>query len=208
MSQWVMHVKDFQNEHGCSYKEAMQHPDCKASYHSKKGGALGFQKMGKKLDNFGDNVGHKMKNFGNKAGNELEHFGNKVGNELQDFGNDVNKRGKKTIDYLGDTENRHYGRNINRGIQKTNQYVQAAKPALNMIPIAGKYVAGLSQAQANLSNQIYKDSRKKNKSLDEAMGLSKGGNIDPFDSASNYDMIPNFRLRKGRGFLTNGEMYR
>ena len=181
MSAWIKHVKEFQKDKKCSYKEAMQHPECKKSYHSKKGGALGFKKLGSKLDNFGDDVASRSKKVYKKSINDL--------NEAKE--------------YLGDTENRHYGRKINNYVQKSNQYVQAAKPVINMVP-GGKYLTAGSQAQANLSNQIYKDSRKPASGID-------GAGFDPYHfQRTARTMIPNYELQDkskvGRGFLTNGEM--
>lgn len=37
MSAWVQHVKSYCTSHNMKYKEAMSHPDCKASYQSSKG---------------------------------------------------------------------------------------------------------------------------------------------------------------------------
>lgn len=39
MTHWTEHIKDFASKKGLSYKDAMKHPDCSASY--KKGGAIG-----------------------------------------------------------------------------------------------------------------------------------------------------------------------
>jgi hypothetical protein len=72
-----------------------------------------------------------------------------------------------------------------------------------MVP-GGKYLTAGSQAQANLSNQIYKDSRKSTRGID-------GAGFDPYHfQRTARTMIPNYELQDkskvGRGFLTNGEM--
>jgi hypothetical protein len=152
LSSWINFVKDFQKRKKISYRDAMTDPECKKAYHAQKsGGALGFKKLGSKLDNFGDDVASRSKKVYKKSINDLNDAG----------------------EYLGDTENRHYGRKINNYVQKSNQYVQAAKPVINMVP-GGKYLTAGSQAQANLSNQIYKDSRKStaDKSNGELNGMT------------------------------------
>lgn len=39
MSKWTDHIKSFASKNGLSYKDAMKHPDCKASYQSAKSGS-------------------------------------------------------------------------------------------------------------------------------------------------------------------------
>jgi hypothetical protein len=34
-SSWIDHVKSFSKKHGMNYAQALSHPDCKASYHSR-----------------------------------------------------------------------------------------------------------------------------------------------------------------------------
>ena len=80
MSAWVQHVRQFAEDNGIKYGEAMSHPDCKESYHASKsqdGAGIGkaFKKVGKKLTDtkkmkYGKNV-MKVMDFQNKMSQKI-----------------------------------------------------------------------------------------------------------------------------------------
>lgn len=65
---WINHVKDYQNQHGCSYKQALK--DAKPSYEST-GGKLGIKKAFKNLGNT------KEMHYGRNINNYIQ-TGNKI----------------------------------------------------------------------------------------------------------------------------------
>ena len=73
-TRWIQHVKEFQQKHNCSYKDAMVHS--KASYTKDvKGGSIqSIVKKGKKLVDRGkkEHWGRKLKHTGLKAQEYLE----------------------------------------------------------------------------------------------------------------------------------------
>lgn len=85
-----------------------------------------------------------------------------------------------TKHYLGDTENRHYGKNAMKYINEVNKYTQAVAKPLSSVPVIGvaaKAVSGVSQAQTNLANNIYRDTKPKEKTYFLDKYDKKGGSM-------------------------------
>lgn len=115
----------------------------------------------------------------------------KGGNIFKDVKKSVSKAANKSIDYLGDTKNRQYGKNIMKGINVGNKYIQAVGKPLASVPIIGapaKAIVGVSQASTNLSNKVYKDVKPKNKTyfLDQQQGA--GVNDNPFKTRASDEI--------------------
>jgi len=103
---WIQYVKQVQNQHNCSYKEALK---IASKTYSKKNGS-GIKDIGRAFDKFGktmtrgfNKVGEKLNPFNNK---KFQKAGAKMGeitnNELlpavQQVGTEVYKKGLQILD--------------------------------------------------------------------------------------------------------------
>ena len=80
-SPWISHVKNYASENSITYKQAMQHPECKSSY--KNGGSI----LGKMKDTF-----KKAGKTINKAGKDsIDYIKHDAGNDIKDTYGEVNQ---------------------------------------------------------------------------------------------------------------------
>ena len=65
MSEWIAHVKQFQAQHGCSYKDALK--GASSSYRSMKGNGVNRLKKAQRWEGFADSTLHDAIDTANKA---------------------------------------------------------------------------------------------------------------------------------------------
>ena len=101
-SEWISHVKQFQAQHGCSYKDALQ--GASASYRSMKGSGVNRLKKAERWTDYADSTLHRGLNTAHKA--------------QKLFGSGVNrlKKAERWTDYADSTL--HRGLNTAHKAQK------------------------------------------------------------------------------------------
>ena len=66
MSPWINHVKEFSHKHGISYREAMQHPEAKRSYHENRPVKTVKHRKHKEHEEDGEGIGKDFLNYTKK----------------------------------------------------------------------------------------------------------------------------------------------
>ena len=66
MSPWINHVKEFSKKHGISYREAMQHPEAKRSYHEHRPVKTVKHRKHKEHEEDGEGLGKDFLNYTKK----------------------------------------------------------------------------------------------------------------------------------------------
>ena len=66
MSPWINHVKEFSHKHGISYREAMQHPEAKRSYHEHRPVKTVKHRKHKEHEEDGEGIGKDFLNYTKK----------------------------------------------------------------------------------------------------------------------------------------------
>ena len=91
MSEWIAHVKAFQAQHGCSYKDALKHAS--PSYRAMKGGKINRLKHARAWTGYAGDTANTGLDLANRG---MNMFGGKI-NRL--------KHARAWTGYAGDTAN-------------------------------------------------------------------------------------------------------
>jgi hypothetical protein len=117
MSEWIAHVKKFQAQHGCSYKDALKHAS--PTYRAMKGGKVNRLK--------------KASQWTGYAGNTVNQGMDLADRGMQMFGGKVNRL-KKAQAWTG-----YAGNTVNSGMDLANRGMQMFGGKVNRLKKAGRW---------------------------------------------------------------------